>query len=132
MGLAFVLGVFSHGLLDYMPHCYPIESRIDAITSLIIMVGASWWAKGTLRRVLIAAFLGSIFPDLIDHSLEIINNLFGWSLPVYDNLFPWHWKKYSGSIYSDECGVSSFNHLMVIIVCLAGLLISKLNKAYEG
>jgi len=27
-GVGFVVGLLSHGILDYIPHCYPINSKL--------------------------------------------------------------------------------------------------------
>ncbi|MFB8787050.1 hypothetical protein, partial [Pasteurella multocida] len=54
--------------------------------------------------------------DLIDLSPAIINKQLGWNLPIFDKLFPWHFKKYSGSIYTDDCIISTINHIAFVIV----------------
>ena len=114
--VAFVIGVISHGALDYIPHCYPINSRVDVIAGAIIMTMLTFLSKPNYRWMVGLAFIGCIFPDLIDLSPEILNKFFGLSIPVYENIFPWHWEKYSGSIFIDDCMVSNFNHLLVVIV----------------
>ena len=42
---AFVLGVISHGALDYIPHCYPLPSKIDVILGLGMIVVGVWTVK---------------------------------------------------------------------------------------
>ena len=56
----------------------------------------------------------SIFPDLIDLGPAIANKIFGINLPILEKLFPWHWPHYSGSIYTNNCGVSTLNHFLVV------------------
>lgn len=119
--LAFLLGIMAHGALDYIPHCYPINSKIDVIGGLLIISVSTLLAGKTYRLIVAMAFTGSIFPDIMDLSTAIANKYGGLNLPVYKNFFPWHWKEYSGSIYSDNCSVSAINHFMmlisIIIIC---------------
>ncbi|MCX2745339.1 hypothetical protein OO013_15785 [Mangrovivirga sp. M17] len=113
----FTLGVISHGILDYSPHCYPINSKWDAIVGLILILFALW--KSRMKWISIVGFiyLGSLFPDLVDLSPGILNGLTGINLPEYDNIFPWHYHEYSGSIYNGDCEVSSVNHFLTILFC---------------
>lgn len=117
----FVLGILSHGALDYIPHCYPINSKLDAIAGLAMIIVVVWLTTKRYRLITGLSFLGCVSPDLIDLSPSILNKQLGLSLPVMDRIFPWHWHEYSGSIYEDNCDVSSVNHLFVIssvlIVC---------------
>ena len=45
----------------------------------------------------------------------ILNKYVGLHLPIIDKIFPWHWHDYSGSIYTQNCGVSTFNHILVVL-----------------
>jgi len=129
--LAFSVGIIFHGILDYIPHCYPIDSKLDVISSLIIIGLLMWKINKDNRFILFSSFIGSIFPDLIDLSTGIVNKLFSINLPVYDKIFPWHWKQYSGSIYNGDCNVSSLNHLMIIFVVALICYYKRLNL-YKG
>lgn len=112
----FVAGVIGHGILDYLPHCYPINSKFDVIFSLMAMLLLLWFANKSFRLILGLSFLGSIFPDLIDLSLPILNKQLGINLPTFSNIFPWHWHQYSGSIYNGDCSISTINHLLVLLI----------------
>lgn len=112
---AFILGAISHGALDYIPHCYPINSKVDVILGLIIIVIFTFLAKKDYKLIVGLAFIGSIFPDLVDLSPEILNSYLGFNLPIIDNIFPWHWSEYSGSIYVQNCHVSFLNHSLVLL-----------------
>jgi hypothetical protein len=107
---AFVAGIITHAVLDYIPHCYPINSKIDIIVSLIIIIATLWLVRKPYKIIAGLSFLGCIFPDLIDLLPKIINNYAGLRLPVSDKIFPWHWQKYSGVINNDNCSVSVLNH----------------------
>jgi len=113
----FVLGVISHGILDYTPHCYPIHSKVDAILGLITIVFLLFTIRKEFKILSGFILLGSIFPDLLDLSPGIINNLFQLNLPTFNPIFPWHFHHYSGSIYSNNCSVSTLNHFLVLLFC---------------
>jgi hypothetical protein len=113
--LAFVVGIISHGALDYLPHCYPINSKIDAIAGLIMIISVTWLTNKKYRLIIGLAFAGCIFPDLVDHLPSILNKEFGFSLPIFEKIFPWHVKEYSGSIYSGNCNISNLNHALLLL-----------------
>ncbi len=119
--LAFIVGLILHGALDYIPHCYPINSKIDTIAGLALILTTIWLTNKKYRLIVGLSFLGSIFPDLVDLSPHIINKQLGLSLPTFKIIFPWHLHKYSGSIFNDNCDNSKLNHLLLIftisIVC---------------
>ena len=124
---AFVLGILSHGLLDWAPHCYPIASKVDVIVSLAIMIFAFFRSAKAFRPILIAAFVGAILPDVLDLSPAILAKQTGWNVPVFPHFFPWHWKEYSGSVYNGDCATSNWIHLLLVIV--AGLVFWRRRKA---
>ena len=121
----FVLGVLSHGILDYIPHCYPINSKVDVISSLIIFLLLVYYVKNKFKILVIAILLGSIFPDLIDLSPGIMNSLFNINLPIFDTIFPWHFQNYSGSIYINNCNISNINHVLTILFCFIIFVLNK-------
>jgi hypothetical protein len=112
---AFVLGVISHGALDYIPHCYPINSKIDVVAASLMILAATWFVNKPYRPIAALSFLGSIFPDLIDLGPKLANKYLELGLSIPENIFSWHWHEYSGSIYSGDCDVSNLNHLLVIV-----------------
>lgn len=118
---AFTVGLISHGVLDYIPHCYPINSKLDALGGLTMILLLTWLTNRKYRLIMILAFLGAIVPDVIDLSPAILNKQLGLDLPSLDKLFPWHWQEYSGSVYNSDCNVSTLNHLILLftiaVVC---------------
>jgi hypothetical protein len=116
----FLLGLLSHGVLDYIPHCYPINSKLDAVAGLIMIIALVGLTNKRYRPITGLSFLGCIFPDLIDLSPSILNKHLGLSLPIMNKIFPWHWHEYSGSIYEANCAVSTVNHLFVISTVIIG------------
>ncbi|QOZ28358.1 hypothetical protein [Bradyrhizobium sp. CCBAU 51753] len=117
----FTAGVLSHGLLDWLPHQYPLRSIADVVVSLILFSGVWVLARKEARWILLTCFLGAIFPDLVDLGPAVLNKQMQLSLPMVKT-FPWHWKEYSGSIYDgSRRWLSIANHLAV--VAASGLLI---------
>lgn len=113
---AFLMGIILHGLLDYIPHCYPINSKLDVIFSSGIILLMTWSVNKQNRQIVGMSFIGSIFPDIVDLLPKILNNKLGSLLPVFDNVFPWHWHIYSGSIYNQECTISTLNHILLLLI----------------
>lgn len=111
----FISGILSHGALDYIPHCYPIPSKIDTSLGLLMIITATWFCNKKYRIIVLSSFIGCIIPDLIDLSPSIINKQLGWSLPVFNKVFPWHFKQFSGSVYTDDCSISNINHTILVI-----------------
>jgi len=117
----FVAGVLLHGLLDWLPHSYPIKSVLDVGIALALLAVAMTLAEPRYRLLLGVCALGSMFPDLVDLGPAILNKRFGWSLPAV-KIFPWHWRQYSGSIYDGSRNFESlFFHFLVVVTSL-GLL----------
>lgn len=119
--LAFV----SHALLDYTPHCYPINSKVDFIGGGLLLLVLSFFARKPYRPIIFFGLLASVLPDLIDLLPAIFNKYIGWRLPIYAKIFPWHWKVYSGSIYSGNCDVSNINIGMILMSVLLIILLKR-------
>jgi len=119
--LGFIAGIISHGALDYIPHCYPVNAKADAVAGLLLMLFLTVKTNRKFRFITVATLLGIVFPDLVDLAPAILNKQLELNLPVVEKVFPWHWKEYSGSIYQNSCSISTLNHLLlctsVIIVC---------------
>lgn len=111
----FVLGIISHGALDYIPHCYPINSKVDVIAGLAMILSITWLTNRHFRSIMGLAFLGAILPDIVDLGPKLLNKYLNLGLTIPDNIFPWHWHIYSGSIYNGTCSVSTLNHLLLIL-----------------
>jgi len=113
--LGFVVGVIFHGALDYIPHCYPINSKLDAISGLIMIISTIWLTNKRYRLIMGLSFLGSIFPDLVDLLPVIVEQYLELGLPKSEKVFPWHLEKYSGSIFTDDCSNSTLNHTLLLL-----------------
>jgi len=112
-------GVVEHGIMDYIPHSYPIPSDVDVVLSLILLVVAVAQTRPQFRILVTACYIGSVFPDLVDLGPAILNHHFGWTLPTV-KIFPWHWPQYSGSLYHGAKMIqSAVSHGVVIAVCVS-------------
>lgn len=123
--LAFVIGVVSHGALDYIPHCYPIPSKVDILVGLACILAFVYRADYPYKLIVLCSCVGSIFPDLVDLLPTMLNKYLGWTFFMHDNFFPWHWKIYSGSLYQEDCFVSNINHALVVLVVAVFLWVRK-------
>ncbi len=121
LAVGFILGVLTHGLLDFAPHSYPIKSPADVALSLALFTTAFVFAKRRNWLLLGVCFLGSISPDLVDLGPAQFNKRLGWSLPVV-KCFPWHWPQHSGSIYDGSRGLASFFCHLVLVGTSAGFV----------
>lgn len=131
--ISFALGIISHGILDIIPHCYPFNSKADAIASFLIMITSIFLIKKRYRFIVGMAFLGSVFPDVIDLSPQILNKYLGFSLPEIDKIFPWHHHEYSGSIYDGDCNKSIVYQVItvVLVITISYFKRAKLKKIFD-
>lgn len=112
---AFSIGIISHGALDFIPHCYPINSKADVIVGLLMILMAIWLTNRYFRVITGLACFGAIIPDIVDLGPKIIDKQMNLNLSLQENIFPWHWHAYSGSIYNGTCDVSTINHLLLLL-----------------
>jgi hypothetical protein len=118
-GIGFVAGIVEHGVMDYVPHSYPIPSAVDVVISIALFMVAVAQTKPQFRVLVTACFIGSIFPDLVDLGPRILNHHLGWALPTV-SIFPWHWPQYSGSLYDGAMRAqSAVSHGIVIGLCVS-------------
>ena len=120
--IGLVIGIVVHGILDYLPHSYPIPSRLDVALSLILVVLTIAMAKPKTRSIVLACYLGCILPDVIDLAPAILNRTFGLGLPT-PKMFPWHWPKYSGSIYDGSKKLESALLHFAVLALSIGLIV---------
>lgn len=119
--VGFTVGILIHGVLDFLPHNYPIASKLDVIFALFILILSLFLTQNQNRFLVLSCFSGAIFPDVIDLSAGIINKHFKIPIPQFDfKVFPWHWKEYSGSIYDGSRFIAStIYHISVLLICFS-------------
>lgn len=127
--IGFCAGILVHGILDFLPHDYPLPSKFDVIFALALLISFLSTAQKQNRVLILACFGGAIFPDIVDLSAGIVNKHFGIPItPLSFKIFPWHWKEFSGSIYDGSRNLeSNIYHLSVLLLCF-GLIYAYRNK----
>lgn len=122
--IGFLVGIFIHGVLDFLPHNYPITSTFDVIFALSIFILSLF-----LAQIILICFSGAIFPDLVDLSAGIANKHLGIPVPQLDyKVFPWHWKEYSGSIYDGSRFIeSAIFHILHLLICFSLIYVYRKN-----
>jgi hypothetical protein len=113
----FLAAFISHAALDFIPHCYPLPAKIDVIVSLAVFGLFLFRIQKEFRIFMILAFVGGIFPDLIDLGPAIIGKYTVLSFGSSSKVFPWHWEGFSGSIYNFNCAKSYFYLACLLLVC---------------
>ena len=121
----FIIGIISHGVLDYAPHCYPINSVLDFILGLLVILLIFFSVKNEFKVLVSAVLFGCVFPDILDLLPEIANSKLGLNFPIFENIFPWHLHEYSGSIYTENCNVSNINHIFTLVFSGIVILLNK-------
>ncbi len=122
---AFGLAVLSHGILDGLPHYYPLGIWPDTVVSIAFL--AFWLTRVPrwMRVPVIVVCVGSLLPDIIDHVPRDLNRHLHLGLPEWPKLFPWHWREGSGSI-PGKTGplwrVSVANHAIVVAFCVTAFI----------
>ncbi|MBX7171087.1 MAG: hypothetical protein K1X72_09020 [Pyrinomonadaceae bacterium] len=117
--IGFVSGILIHGILDFLPHNYPLPSKFDVAFAIVLLILTLWLAQKQNRLLVLICFIGSILPDVIDLGAGIANKHLGIPVPQLDfKFFPWHWEEYSGSIYDDSHSFeSAIFHLLFLLIC---------------
>jgi hypothetical protein len=132
---ACMLAVASHGVLDALPHYYPLASWEDAVVSIVLVAGWCLMVPRWLRAPLLLVCVASLLPDIIDHAPDDLRKHLGLPFPVVSNLFPWHWPAGSGS-WRGRSGpnwiVSVVNHLIVLGFCAASLIRTRQLLVWPG
>ncbi|HEX8249984.1 MAG TPA: hypothetical protein VF599_17560, partial [Pyrinomonadaceae bacterium] len=120
LAAGFFAGILVHGVLDFLPHNYPLPAKIDVGFALFLLAAAFFTARKQNRFLLLVCFGGALFPDLVDLSAGIINKHLGIPIsPLPFKIFPWHRKVYSGSIYDGSRKFeSTIYHISVLLICL--------------
>ena len=98
LAIGFSTGVLLHGVLDFAPHSYPFSAAFDIAFCLVFFATFALLVKRRNLILLVACYIGFLFPDLLDLGPAMINKRVNLGLPVF-KASPWHWHVYSGSIY---------------------------------
>jgi len=86
---ACALAVASHGVLDALPHYYPLPPPwADAVVSVVLVAGWCLLVPRWMRAPLLLVCVASLLPDIIDHVGDDLRKHLGIPFPVVPNLFP--------------------------------------------
>ncbi|HVU50602.1 MAG TPA: hypothetical protein VHL80_07930 [Polyangia bacterium] len=125
----FLLCVMSHGVLDGLPHEYPLRALGDTLWTTGLVAAWMLFIRPRYRLLLAIAFLGAELPDLIDHVPRDLDRHLGLHLPVLPKLFPWHHREGSGSLSGDVPPMarvaSLVNHVIVVTFSATLMWISR-------
>lgn len=121
---AFLLGIIGHGVMDVLPHQYPLRAGWDIVLAMAVFVGFALFLRRDAVLLFCFAYLGSLFPDLVDLGPRMLNQFAGTALPVSKaKVFFWHRPEYSGSIYDGRHVVLSWVlHGLVVGVSAGGIV----------
>jgi hypothetical protein len=127
--IGFAGGIVVHGILDLLPHQYPIPSKVDVILAPLLLLLFLFVSQKQNFLLILICFAGCVFPDVIDLGPVIVDKYLGIALPRLPfRLFPWHTTKYSGSIYDGSRVVeSAVYHILFSLICLSLLYICRKN-----
>ena len=130
--IGFAAGILVHGILDYLPHSYPLPSKFDVIFAISLSGGMLYLVQKQNRFLVLVCFAGCVFPDVVDLSPTIIKKYLDIEIPALPfRVFPWHLKKYSGSIYDGSRQIeSNIYHFSFLLICF-GLLYANRKRFFR-
>ena len=119
----FVLGIGGHGVLDMLPHQYPLRTVADVVVSSGLIACVMVAVRPQFLLLTGMCLLGSVFPDLVDLGPHLLNRVCGPVVPeLPQKLFPWHTPRLSGSIFDgSRMWLSHGMHALVLGCALATL-----------
>jgi len=119
----FIGNIIGHGIMDLIPHNYPLTITTDISVSCAIFLLSMIFVKREFITSVFFCFLGGALPDLIDKGIFRIvhlNNLkaFHWHEPVVINFF-YKW-------YSSISHLFNMFNILVIIFSVCLLLLNRI------
>ncbi|MEP6902440.1 MAG: hypothetical protein ABJA66_11865 [Actinomycetota bacterium] len=133
LAVGFFVGILLHGILDLLPHNYPLSSTLDVFFTLFLLALTIFLAQKQNRILILVCFVGAIFPDLVDLGAEIANKHLGIPFPQFSfKIFPWHWKEYSGSIYDGTRNFESLIYHSLVFLISFLLIYFYRNKLFSN
>jgi hypothetical protein len=120
--LGFVGNIIGHGIMDLVPHNYPLTRNTDVLISFGIFLISMLFVKKKYISSVFFCFLGGSFPDLIDKAVFPIIGL------GRLKIFPWNWANTINFFYnqyfdlfiqSTNTAFKMFNILAIVVsLCL--------------
>ena len=122
LALGFIGNIIGHGVMDLVPHNYPLTMKTDLPISFTIFLLSIIFVKKEFLTSVFFCFLGGALPDLIDKGfLPIvgINNF---------KIFPWHWYTIINFFYDwyfANAWLFKIFNILSIIICICLLLLNQ-------
>ena len=113
--LAFVGNIIGHGIMDLIPHNYPLTRNTDVLISFGIFFLSAMFMKKKYISSLLFCFLGGVLPDLIDKAFFPIVGL------GHFKIFPWHWATTINFFYNQYFNL--FNQSINIVFKIFNILV---------
>ncbi len=83
-----ISGVFAHGIIDYLPHTYPLSAKPDIIISFLLIAAMLVIANKQYILILSFTIFGCVLPDLVDLLPPMMNKYLGFQISVNEKIFP--------------------------------------------
>jgi len=114
LGLGFISNIIMHGVMDLVPHDYPITTMMDVFISFALFFLAIIFVKKEFRSAVFFCFLGGALPDLVDKGFFRVlrmNSI---------KLFPWHWSNVINFFYKwyKHNWLFTMGNILAIVVSL--------------
>ncbi|WP_142414294.1 hypothetical protein [Hathewaya massiliensis] len=125
-----LLNILLHGLMDIIPHNYPLSLFIDCVfTSILILLVLIFFNKRKYKITLICVF-GAIIPDIIDkliikYLLHSNNYLFIFHKSKFINRF---YGMYLKMISGQYFWVLNITNIIIVIICF--IILNKYKKNF--
>jgi len=103
LGLGFISNIIMHGVMDLVPHNYPVTTMADISISFTFFLLSIIFVRREFLTPVFFCFLGGVLPDLIDKGFFRV-------LRINIKLFPWHWTNVINFFYKWY-----FNHTWLFI-----------------
>jgi hypothetical protein len=125
--LGFVGNIIGHGIMDLIPHNYPLTRNTDVLISFGIFLISMIFVRKKYISSVFFCFLGGAFPDLIDKAFFPIIGLSN------IKIFPWHWANVINFFYKWYSTTPPFKwfNVLAIIVSL-GLFFVNIKFIYHN
>lgn len=119
LSLGFVGNIIAHGIMDILPHDYPLTRNTDAFISFAIFLLSIVFVKKEYALCVLSCFFGGVLPDLID---KLILPIMGFR---QFKLFPFHWANAINFFYKwYKFEMFELFNVLVVVVSLGILLVN--------
>jgi len=123
LSIGFASNVIMHGVMDLLPHNYPVSTFVDVFVSFAFFLFSILFIKREYITTVGLCFLGGVLPDLIDKGLFRILRIRSFKL------FPWHWPNVINYFYKWYIHASLFK-IFNILALLVSVILLWINREF--